>query len=134
MELLDNIACPNSEQPFQNEEGFNYTWITSLLDTVLKQVKEDCYSKGKELHWIAFDKRFREPVFENSPAPTLTEICQNYGIENEVKASSMVASVKRLFQKMLRSHIREYVYTDQDVDEELSELLSFLNKNLHDDK
>ena len=62
------------------------------------------------------------------------EICKEYGVEDEVKASNMVTSVKRSFQKTLRSHIREYVHTDHDVDEELSELLTFLRKNIQDMK
>ena len=132
IDLLSSASLPDPVQPYADGDDFNYAWITSLLDNAAEQVREHYSSKGKTLHWMAFDKRFLEPTLQNTPAASLSDICKEYGIENEVKASNMITSVKRTFQKTLRSHIREYVYTDSDVDEELSELLAFLRKFVQD--
>lgn len=131
---LDTIERFKPAKPFEDEDGFNYAWIVSLLDNVSEKVKKQYCSKGKESYWIAFDRRFMNPTLRNIPAPSLSEICNELGIEDEVKASNMVTTVKRRFRKALRTHIREYVYSDQDVDEELSELIDFLLKNLQDAK
>lgn len=130
-QLGDPLSLPCDES-FQDDEGFLYTWITSLLDNVSEQVRRQYLERGKELHWAAFDKRFWEPTLHNKPAPSLSAVCKAYGIADEVKASTMVASVKRSFQKKLRSRVREYVYSDSDVDDELDEMMGFLRKYVQD--
>ena len=130
-QLGDSLSAP-SDETFQGDEGFLYTWITSLLDNVSEQVRQQYLERGKELHWTAFDKRFWEPMLHNTPVPSLSEICKAYGIADEVRASNMVASVKRTFQKKLRSRIREYVNSDGDVDSELDEMMGFLQKYVQD--
>ena len=132
-DLLETFPIKAPPNLLDQDEIFNYSWITALLDNVSNEVEDHFCSKGMQLHWIAFDKRLREPILDNKPAPPLRRICQLYGIENEVKASNMITSVKRCFQKTLRRQVREYVYTDSDVDEELSELLSFLQKTMQDE-
>jgi DNA-directed RNA polymerase specialized sigma24 family protein len=133
LELIDLI--PSSDSHYESEEDiFNCAWVSSLLDNVSNKVKEQFSSKGSDLHWIAFDKRVRKPILKETPVPSLADICKTCGIEDEVKASNMITTVKRCFQKTLRNHIREYVYSDTEVDHELSELMIFLQKYVQDKK
>jgi len=87
-----------------------------------------------EIHWKVFHDRVVKPVLENIEAPSLTEICARYDVENEAKASNMIITGKRRFQSELRKHIRNTVLSENQVDEELSEILKFFPKKAQDSK
>ena len=111
------------------EQGFHYAWVTDLLDKVFAEVKEECYNIGKQTHWQVFDVRLLEPILNDTAPPSLPEICQKYGIDNEAKASNMIITVKRRLGKALERHLQQFVPPDSDAKEELSELMKvFLSK------
>ena len=65
----------------------------------------------------------------NNAAPrSLTDICEEYGIENEKKASNMIITVKRGFQSTLNQYIRITVASESQMDDELKEIMKFLPK------
>ncbi|MHC4205417.1 MAG: hypothetical protein ACYSTT_12265, partial [Planctomycetota bacterium] len=60
--------------------------------------------------------------------PSLADICEKYGIEDEKKASNMNITVKRRFQAALKEYIRNTVTSDAQVNEELEEIMRFFSK------
>jgi len=92
------------------------------------EVQAKCHKDDKILHWKVFNDRVLKPVMENTRAPSLTEICYKYGIENEKKASNMIVTVNRRFRAALKRHLRRSVSRDVEVDEELQELMQILSK------
>ena len=60
------------------------------------------------------------------------EICRKYAVENEAKGSNMMVTVKRRFQTTLRSHLHSLVVSEDQIDEELSEIMRFLPKMAQD--
>lgn len=131
-ELLENIELSDTYDNMTDQESFDYTWIAALIENVSANLRKHYCSKGKEIHWIVFDRRVKIPVIEGTEPPSLLQLCAEYGISNVTVASNMITTVKRAFRKALRTHIREYVCTDSEVDEELSELFDFLRKKTQD--
>jgi len=131
-ELLKNLEIPDSFGAMTDEQSFDYAWIAAVVENVSANVRKHYCSKGKEVHWIVFDRRVREPIINGTKQPSLSQICAECGIEDEVTASNMVTTVKRAFRKALRTHIRDYMYTDSDVDEELLDFFDFLRKKPQD--
>ena len=132
IEIVNDFELIPESLDNNDGEAFNYAWVGSLINNVSQRVKDQYCSTGKEAHWLAFKSRILSPILEDVPSPSISEICSLYNIENEIKASNMISSVKRTFQKALRNHIREYVDSEQDVDSELSELARFLAKYVQD--
>jgi RNA polymerase sigma-70 factor (ECF subfamily) len=116
------------------EDSFNYAWKSALLDQVLSQVQVKCCRQGMEIHWNVFHDRVVEPILENREAPSLKEICARYAVEDEVKASNMIVTVKRRFQSALREYVRNTVISENQIDEELREILRLLPKKAQDSK
>jgi len=102
------------------EEGFNYIWVSTVLDQVLSDVREQCYDSGKETHWRVFRARLLDPVINDVAPLSLTEICMKYGIESERKASNMIITVKRRLKKSLNRCLENYSPSDSEA--ELEEL------------
>lgn len=108
------------------EDSFNYAWVSSLLEQVLGEVEAKCHEDGKTVHWHVFGDRVLDPIMEKTEPPSMKEICRKYNIESEAKASNMMVTVKRRFQTALRSHLCSLVVSENQVDEELSEIMRFL--------
>ncbi len=129
MVSLDGPDCPNlpeSRNTVTPKQAFTYAWASSLLDHVLAAVKEGCLAGGQAVHWAVFYARVVQPIMEYCEPPPLSELCSKYGIESEAKASNMVITVKRRYQKTLREQLRQFVASDDDIDTEISEIMQIL--------
>ncbi len=81
-----------------------------------------------ETHWNIFHDRVVQSILEKVEPPSLADICEKYGIEDEKKASNMNITVKRRFQAALKEYIRNTVTSDAQINEELEEIMRFFSK------
>jgi len=128
LEQIDPGELPEPVDGLSPEQSFNYAWVSSLLDKLLAEVQAKCLTDDKELHWQVFQERVLKPIMENTLAPSLKEICDRYGIEDEKKASNMIITVNRRFRAALKRYLRRSVSQDVDVDEELHELMQIFSR------
>ena len=98
------------------------------MDRALAEVRENYVREGMETHWCVFRDRVLEPALQEQPAPSLRQICERHGIENEATASHMLLTVKRRFQTVLKDHVRQTVLAGEGVEEEWREILKLLEK------
>ncbi len=129
---IDHLALPPRQAQGSAEDSFNYTWKSSLLDQTLAAVKTDCCEQGLQVHWQVFEARVLQPIFQNEEAPPLPALCAQYRIRNESTASNMLVTVKRRFKAVLRRNLRNTVLSENDVDGELKEMLSFFGTGAQD--
>jgi RNA polymerase sigma-70 factor (ECF subfamily) len=110
------------------ELAFYYTWATSLLDEVLAKVRDEYWSTGRATYWEVFQATVVAPIFDNTEAPSLTELCDKLGIESEKRASNMAITVKRRFATAIRNHLRQLVGSDSEIDDEFRALVEILSE------
>jgi RNA polymerase sigma-70 factor (ECF subfamily) len=122
----DGLNLPESPGTVTPEQAFTYAWASSLLDQVLAAVKDACVAGGQAVHWAVFRARVVQPALESREPTPLSDLCAQYGIESEAKASNMVITVKRRYQKALRDQLRQFVPSDDDVDAEIGEIMQIL--------
>ena len=130
VEDLPELCMATSE--LTAEDSFNYAWVSSLLEEVIKEVEAKCHEDGKTVHWHVFYDRVLEPIMEKTEAPSMKEICRRYGLKSESEASNMMVTVKRRFQRTMKDHLRNLVISEEQVDEEFSEIMRFLPKIAQD--
>jgi RNA polymerase sigma-70 factor (ECF subfamily) len=121
-------SLPAKQSEAEPEQVFHYAWASNLLDEVLAEVKDGYYSTGKSAHWEVFSAKVIEPIFENTKPSSLARICAKYEIETESKASNMIVTVKRRFRTALKRHMRQFVQSDLEVEEEFRDLLRILSR------
>jgi RNA polymerase sigma-70 factor (ECF subfamily) len=127
---LERLGPGNVPEPSRSatpEEAFHQAWASALLDGVLDEVREAYVSTGRAPHWHVFYGRVIGPILEGAEPVPLGELCERHGIASEVTASNMAVTVKRRFEAVLRSHVREFVETEADVDREIAELIDILS-------
>ncbi len=125
LEAIEPMDLPPVVAELEPQECFNYTWKAQLLERVLAQVRTDYTNQGMETHWLLFRDRLLQPLLEDRPVPALRELCTRYGIDKQATASHMLTTVKRHFQTVLRSHVRQTVLDGQSVEEELQDITKF---------
>jgi len=129
---LDSIDLPDlppSVIQSAPEEVFNYAWVSALLEQVLAEVRTKCCERDLILHWQVFRDRLVHPILKRRDPLSMKEICDKYGIENTVKGSNMITTVKRLFQTILKQHVRNSVMSDEDTADELKQIKRFFPRN-----
>ena len=104
------------------ETEFNRVWAEELLQEVLKQLEQECYRRGKRIHWLVFREWLLEPKTDSDKA-RMNDICAKYDIASPSKAYNMISNIKSRFRVHLRDHLRLTVETDAEVD---SEIISFM--------
>jgi RNA polymerase sigma-70 factor (ECF subfamily) len=128
-DMEEEPVLPESVAQTTAEESYHYAWLSSLLEHVLKEVKDTCEEQGMDIHWALFNKRVVWPTFGDRSAPSLTELCESYDIEDVKKASNMIITVKRRFRAALMQHVRNTVLSQGQAPGELEELLQFFPKS-----
>jgi hypothetical protein len=128
LEMVEPPELSQLAAQSEPEDCFNYAWVSALLERVVEEVERDCHRDGKTVHWHLFHDRILAPIMDRTDAISLAEICARYGIEDESKASNMIVTVKRRFQKLVQEHLRKSVVSDALLAEELDEIKRFFPK------
>ena len=110
------------------EMAFDYAWATDVLDQVLAKMREEYCNSGKITHWEVLQATIVSPILEHAEAPSLAELCQQYGIESKKKASNIIVRAKGRFNTTLWKHLRQFVQSDEEVEDELRDLIEILSK------
>jgi RNA polymerase sigma-70 factor (ECF subfamily) len=108
------------------DDFYNYVWVSALLDQVLSAVQTSCDRDNLQIHWQVFEDRVVRPILQGSTPPSLSEVCRKHEIQDEKKASNMLVTVRRRFQKALKEYVRTTVASDSHTQAELAEILDFL--------
>ncbi|MHC4109503.1 MAG: hypothetical protein ACYSUY_00410 [Planctomycetota bacterium] len=127
LEAIELPNLPTGQTEERPEQGFYYAWAADLLDEVLGRVRSEYCSTGRVIHWQVFQAKVLEPIFQNTKAPSLAEICTKYGVDSEDKASNLIVTVKRRFRTVLKRCLRHFVQSDSEVEEEFNELIKILS-------
>ena len=129
---LDSIDLPDlppSVIQSAPEESFNYAWVSALFEQVLAEVQTKCRQRDLMLHWQVFRDRLVLPILNRIEPLSMKEICDKYGIEDTIKASNMITTVKRIFKTILKQHVRNSVMSEEDTADELAQIKRFFPRN-----
>ncbi|HCO96929.1 MAG TPA: hypothetical protein DIU00_23825 [Phycisphaerales bacterium] len=129
LDMEEEPTLPESVSQTTAEESYHYAWLSSILEHVLKEVKDTFEKQGMDIHWALFNKRVVWPIFGDRSPPSLAELCESYDIEGVKKASNMIITVKRRFRAVLMQHVRNTVLSQGQAPDELEELLQFFPKS-----
>ncbi len=126
LDMADPPSLAQAMTELDDEQCFNHAWKADLLERILGEVRAWYADQDMHTHWYLFRDRLLQPSLDDTAAPSLSDLCQQYGIENEVKASNMLGTVKRRFQTALKEHVRQTVISGEMAEEELIEMFGTL--------
>jgi len=128
LDVIEDCCMPPQSREMEPHELFTHVWASSLLDDILAEVKQGCLRDNLQIHWELFRSHVLEPIFQGGSAPMLRDLCRRFGVADEAKAGNMTITVKRRFQVAVRQRMRQYVNSDEQVDDEVRDLMRILSK------
>jgi len=121
-----NIPKPVCRETATPEDVFNYVWASNVWQQVLSEVRNECSQSGQVTHWEIFSERMIAPIQKNTKPPTLEELAARHGLSGADSVSGRVTTVKRKFRAALRQYMRQFVDSDDHVDDEINDLMKIL--------
>jgi hypothetical protein len=129
LENIEEIEAADGGERGNPSEAFDYAWASTLLDQVLGEVERECRETGKSIHWELFQARVVAPILNDESALSRAELCETYNLPSRTKVSNMIVTVKRLFDVVLRDHVRCFTAPEDEVDEEIRYLIKILSRS-----
>ena len=123
----DAERLPEPAEMRTPEQAFHHQWAANLVDEVLAEVEASCRDGGQETHWRVFEARCVGPILHGGEPESLPALCRRYGISNEKQAANMAVTVKRRFARAMRSRIRQWAGSQEQVSREIEDLLEILS-------
>ncbi|MDR3210337.1 MAG: hypothetical protein LBU79_00265 [Planctomycetota bacterium] len=121
----DDVALPELATGETAEDDFNRRWALSLLETSLERMRTECSEGRRHQYYLAF-RLYLDSASEESP-PSYREIGVEIGA-SEIDVTNFLHRGRNIFQKILRSEIRELVSSDNEVDVEIEALKEYLRR------
>jgi len=125
LDAVDLPALPLEFSQATADDSFHYAWLSTLLERVVTDVRSAYQEQDMETHWHLFNERVVVPLLKASTPPSLSTLCEEYGV-SEKKGSNMIVTVKRRFRSTLMKHISHTVASEGLINTEMKELLTFL--------
>ena len=111
------------------DEAFSAQWVATLVHTVVEVVRERCLTLGQAAHWDIFDKRVVRPMLFGDAMISYEVLVTHWSLKDAAQAANMLVTVKRRFADALIEEVRKTVDDPLDVQEELRELMSLMERN-----
>src|SRR4030042_6682158 len=128
-DIISPPALPEAISSLNPEGSYNYAWTASMLDQALSEVQAQCAAEGLEVHWRLFQEKVVQPILGDISPPSFADLCEKYGIDDQKKAANMLTTVKRRLQKALKQYIRNTATSDDEMQEEFTEIVQFFSKS-----
>lgn len=130
--------APDEAQPIADElthlastgavhhNAYEIAWAKQLVSEALKLMEQKCRDTGRMDIWSVFLLRVVHPIYNNSKPPSYQQIVRQFRLDSPAQACNVVTTGKRMYTRILRSLIAEYVQEHKLVDNELNDLRKIL--------
>ena len=119
-------AAVHQELP---DQSFDVAWAREVLNQTLSRMEDECQQSSRPDVWQVFDLRIRTPILDGVEPLGYAEIVQRFSFQSPSQASNVLITAKRMFARLMRDVISEYVMSDEELNAELSELELILAKS-----
>ncbi len=127
LDMSDPEALPDLIAELEPQQSFDYAWKVEMLERVITEVKGYYVERDMNTHWAIFQERLLDPIRSGDKPPSFKQISNQYQIDSEAQASNMFKTVKRLFQRVLKKHVRQTVLSGEIVADEMGEIFNFID-------
>lgn len=121
-----NAAASTIASP---EQAFIAQWSATLIQEVLRNVREGCLADGLSAHWDIFEARVVRPLITGAAPTPHAQLVERFNLGGPAVSANMIVPVKRRFVRALIAEIGLTVKDPAQVEAEVHELLRALEAN-----
>lgn len=101
---------------------FEIAWAKQLVSDALRQMEQYCCQSKRTDIWDVFYMQVVQPIYNNTQRPSYKDIVHRFRCESPTQACNIVITGKRIFSRILRELIQDYVRDSSLVEEEFQDL------------
>jgi RNA polymerase sigma-70 factor (ECF subfamily) len=118
------------------EQEFELAWAREVLAEALQRMEAQCRQSGRADLWTLFEMRIVGPMIDGVPAVPYEQIVSQLGLASPIQASNALITAKRMYSRMLRDAVSQYVRDDRPdaIDAELDELRRIFREAAQDQR
>jgi len=116
----------SSEVEASSDVAVVAAWARSLVNSVLLAMKQECEKSGRVDIWMVFDERIVAAAFEHKSPTSYEELANRLNLISPAQAANLLVTGKRMYARILRAAVAEYVLESDQVDDEIMELQQIL--------
>jgi DNA-directed RNA polymerase specialized sigma24 family protein len=114
-------------QPEQHA-AYDLVWAKQTIEETLRRLKEHCMRTDRESHWMLFEERVVQPIWEGRDRERYADTIHRHGFSSPLQASNALLTVRRAFTRIFREVIREYALDEALVTDELEDIMNSLRQ------
>jgi len=124
MDVDDPATAAMAKEDASN--AYELAWARQLLGEAIQRMERECLEGKRKDMWQIFEERLILPLLGDGPTPSYEELVHKYSLSSPTQASNLLITGKRMFIRILRNVVSEYVHSDQEIDEEIADLMKAL--------
>lgn len=108
--------------------SFDTIFARQVIQEAVQRMQRQCEESGRVDVWGVFRSRLLDPIFEQTEPADYEELVKRFGFQSPGHASNVLITAKRMFARVLRSVVAEFVESDTEIEAELAELQTILSE------
>jgi hypothetical protein len=101
-------------------------WARTLINGVLATMQTECQHNGRQDVWLVFEERVLAGIRGVRKPIAYDLLAQRLHLPTPTSAANLLVTAKRMYERLLRSAVAEYVRNPADIDEEIRDLRRIL--------
>jgi DNA-directed RNA polymerase specialized sigma24 family protein len=115
-------------QSMRGAEQFNDLFFYDAIQETLRRMKQRCMETNRGVLWQLFVSRVLDQAFDDRQPVPYARLVPLLSLDTAPQAANLVITAKRMFARTLRSVLREYAVTNEELNGELKALEHFLER------
>jgi hypothetical protein len=95
-------------------------------------MRAECEGTGRRQLWQLFECRVLRPVFDGHRPTPYAELAEALAYAGRDQAMNALITARRMFARILRSVVAEYVTNDQAIEDEIHDLMAIVSRPAQD--
>lgn len=125
---LGDDDTSRAQQTDTPDHEFDVAWARTLLEDVLGRMERECRDTDRENLWKIFRARVLAPILEGATPVDYETLIEECGFQSPSQASNALVTCKRMFGRLLKTTISEYVLSEEELEIELQDLHVILSQ------
>lgn len=129
---------PASGQPMPFDERLDHTptpppdpfeaaWAKVVLEETIRRMRQQCHREDRQALWGVFEGRVLRPALDAQPPLPYPTLVEQFALTSPTRASNLLVTAKRMFERHLREVIGEYA-DGQELEDEVAALREAINR------
>ncbi|MCL4786623.1 MAG: hypothetical protein KJ070_07485 [Verrucomicrobia bacterium] len=109
-------------------EQFDQLFFREAIHETLRRMKQRCAETNRVVLWQLFEDRVLNQALDGTQPVPYDRLVPLLNLDTSLQAANLVITAKRMFVRTLRSVIRDYAASDEELNGELKALERFLDR------